>query len=104
MIDSHAHLLYFNNQTEIIKSLKNDGVNAVVTIGTTVEDSKASIEFAKLYDNIYASVGIYPEYASDVDEQDLIEIEKIAKSEKVVAIGEIGLDYHTAGYDREKQK
>ena len=103
MIDTHAHLLYFDDKQKIINSMKNDGLSAVVTVGTTVEDSKQSIELAEANENIFAVVGIYPEYANMISENDLKEIENMAKSEKVVAIGEIGLDYHTLGFDREKQ-
>ena len=83
--------------------MADDGLSAIVTIGTTIENSKQSIELAQKYDNIYATVGIYPEYAEETTEDDLLELEKLAKESKVVAVGEIGLDYHTEGFNREKQ-
>ena len=104
MIDTHAHLLYYENVDEIIGSMQENGLDNIVTIGTTVEDSKQSVELAHKYDKIYATVGIYPEYAASASEEDLIVIKELAKDEKVVAIGEIGLDYHTEGFDAEAQK
>ena len=103
MFDTHAHLLYFENKDEIIAAMSEDCLDKIVTIGTTVEDSEKSVELANKNKNIYATVGIYPEYASDVTDDDLKKIEGLAKNEKVVAIGEIGLDFHTEGYDKEKQ-
>lgn len=103
MIDTHAHLLYFKNREEIIDSMKEDGLSKIITIATTVENSKESIKLAQKHEDVFATVGIYPEYAESVTEEDLREIEKLSKEKKVVAIGEIGLDYHTPGYNREKQ-
>ncbi len=104
MIDTHAHLLYFENKDEIIKNMKEDNLSAIVNIGTTLEDSKQGIELANQYENIWTTVGLYPEYADTISNEDLIEFEKIAKNKKVVAIGEIGLDYHSEGFNAKKQK
>ena len=96
MIDTHAHLTYFGEKTqEIIDTMCDIGLENIVNIGTTVADSKAGIELAKTNKNVYAVVGIYPEYADSITDEDLKEIEILAKNKKVVAIGEIGLDYHT---------
>lgn len=104
MIDTHAHLLYFDDREELIKNMGENGLEAVVTIGTTIEDSLDSVKLAEKYENVYATVGIYPEYANLTTEEDLKKLEEMAKNEKVVAIGEIGLDYHTDVYDAEAQK
>ena len=103
MIDTHAHLLYYDDVDNLINSMKGDNLSAIVSIGTNLEDSKQTISLVQNYDNVYATAGFYPEYAETFSDQDFIELEKIAKNSKVVAIGEIGLDYHTAGYNREKQ-
>ena len=104
MIDTHAHIYMFDEDgKEIIERMEDDNLDAIVTIGTDVEDSKKNIEIAEKYENVYATVGIYPEFASKISDEDLAEIEKIAKHEKVVAIGEIGLDFHNEGFDKEKQ-
>ncbi|MBR3885938.1 MAG: TatD family hydrolase [Clostridia bacterium] len=103
MIDTHAHLLMLENNKELIENMQNDDMEHIVTIGTTVEDSIQSVEFANKFEKIYATVGIYPEYSINTTAEDLVTIEELAKSEKVVAIGEIGLDYHY-NYDKESQK
>lgn len=104
MIDTHAHLNSLNNLDEMIENMKGDGLDYIVNIGTTVKDSKQGIKFAEKYDKVYTTVGIYPEYSLDVKSDSLQVIESLAKHEKVVAIGEIGLDYHRDGYDKESQK
>lgn len=104
MIDTHAHLLCFKDALDIIDSMEDNGLENIVTIGTTAKDSKQSVELAKKHKNIYATVGIYPEFAGETTEEDLKQIKELAKDDKVVAIGEIGLDYHTEGYDAEAQK
>ncbi len=104
MIDTHAHLLYFDDVDEIINSMESQGIENIVTIGTTVEDSADSIALAEKHKNIYATVGIYPEYSNLTTEEDLKKLKELAKHEKVVAIGEIGLDYHNEVFDAEAQK
>lgn len=103
MIDTHAHLLSLENKDEIIKNMQRDSLDAIVNIGTNVEDSEQCVKLAEETENIYAVVGIYPEYSVGVTDEDLKKIEELAKNKKVVAIGEIGLDYH-AEFDKESQK
>ena len=103
MIDTHAHLLMLENMNELIDNMPSDDMDYIVTIGTTVEDSKQSLELSKKHKKVYATVGIYPEYSVSTTDEDLKVIEELAKDEKVVAIGEIGLDYHY-DYDKESQK
>ena len=105
MIDTHAHLLMFENYGEkIINSMSDDGLEAVVNIGTTLNDSKEGVLLAEKNENIFAAIGIYPEYAKTVSPEVIEELKQLAKSPKVVAIGEICLDYHTEVYDAELQK
>ena len=104
MIDTHAHLLCFDDVDEIVGSMKNDGLDKIVTIGTTIKDSIESIALAEKYDDVYAVVGIYPEFSNLLTEENLNKLKQMAKHEKVIAIGEIGLDYHRENYDKEAQK
>ena len=104
MIDTHAHLSYYDNLDELALRMSDDGLDFIVNIGTTVADSKQGIGFAEKYEKVYTTVGIYPEYSLDIKSDALEIIEILAKHEKVVAIGEIGLDYHREGYDKESQK
>lgn len=104
MIDTHAHLLMIDDVEQKINTMKKDGLDAIVTIGTTVQDSVQSVEFANKHENVYATVGIYPEFSETVTDADLEKIKELAKNEKVVAIGEIGLDYHREPYNKESQR
>ena len=103
MIDTHAHLLMLENMNGLIENMQNDDMDYIVTIGTTVDDSRQSVELAEKYEKVYADVGIYPEYSKDTTAEDLRVIEELARHKKVVAIGEIGLDYHY-DYDKDSQK
>ena len=88
---------------EVLSALPEAGIVHAVLAGTTLEDSTAGIALADSYDYIYAAVGIHPETAGQQPTDYLAQLERLAKSPKVVAIGEIGLDYHYEGYDRGSQ-
>lgn len=107
LIDTHAHLgdeQIVGNADEIINSFKDFDIETVIEIGADVDSSIVAIEFARKYDNIYATVGIHPHVTNTFTLADIDKIKELALSEsKVKAIGEIGLDYHY-DYDRDKQK
>lgn len=105
--DTHAHLddeKFDADREEIIEHIKSEGVSLVVNIGADMESSKTTVELSEKYDFIYAAVGVHPYDAPDLTDEDILELKQLAKSEKVVAIGEIGLDYHFEGTDKEGQK
>lgn len=104
MIDTHAHLNYFDDLDSLVEKMSEDGLDYIVNIGTTVKDSIQGVELANKYEKVYTTVGIYPEYSLDVTKNDLDTIKDLAKNEKVVAIGEIGLDYHREDYDKITQR
>lgn len=104
MIDTHLHLCCFEeNGKAIISSMQDDGLEFIVNIGTNIEDSKLGINLTEKNENVYTTVGFYPEFADDISDDDLKELENLANHNKVVAIGEIGLDYHNVGFNKEKQ-
>jgi len=106
--DIHCHLSFpeFDQDREIvIKRLIEAQVTLIIDPGTNLPTSKKSIDLALEYDFIYANVGLHPHEASlPVEESIFIELEALAKSPKVVAIGEIGLDYHYPDYNRQAQQ
>lgn len=105
--DTHTHLddeKFDTDREELITSFADEGLSLAVNIGANMETSKASIALAQKYDFIYASVGVHPNDVGDMTDDDLAQIEEWAKLEKVVAIGEIGLDYHYDEPDPEIQK
>lgn len=102
-IDSHAHLddeRFDIDREMLIENLKNNNVDLVFNIGADIKTSKASIELAKKYQHIYAVVGVHPHDAKDVEDNYLDILRELSSEEKVVAIGEIGLDYY---YDNSPQ-
>lgn len=107
IFDSHAHYddpAFDPDRAELLAALPGMGVEGVINAGTTVATSAASAELARKYPYFYAAVGLHPEEAANVGRSDIDGIARLARGEKVVAIGEIGLDYHYEGCDRELQK
>jgi TatD DNase family protein len=105
-LDSHCHLndeKLLEDFNGVLARAKEAGVHTLLLIGWDVESSRKAVELAQNNEGVYAAVGIHPENLEGVTEESLLEIEKLAASEKVIAIGEIGLDYHFDGYDREAQ-
>lgn len=106
LYDSHAHLddeRFDLDREEIIKSLKANGISLVINPGADMKSSRKALELADLYPNIYAAVGIHPQEASEYDSEDLEIIRKWSENPKVVAIGEIGLDYYYGKNNKEEQ-
>lgn len=110
LFDSHAHYddARFDGETErILAEVHASGVGKITNIASSLATSRASVRFAETHDYIYASVGVHPSDAvRDMQNADWLEqLEGLySSSEKVVAIGEIGLDYHYGKEDKEEQK
>lgn len=107
LIDTHAHLTdeaFASDRLFIIKDLSNFNVKAVINPGCNVYDSKFAVDLAQEYENFYAQVGIHPEEVSKMGKDDLKIIEDLARNPKVVAIGEIGLDYYWRDDNKDRQK
>jgi TatD DNase family protein len=105
-IDTHSHLFYPNfadDLDEVIQRANNDGVDFILVPATDLSTAKDVIELTEKYDQIYGAVGIHPHETKEWDSSLLKEIEKIASHEKIVAIGEIGLDYYYDYSPKEKQ-
>ena len=99
MVDVHCHLnfkAFANDFDEVIKQAEKDGVEIIINTGTSIETSRRAVELAKQYPNLYAIVGIHPHHADKVEPGWDNKIEEIARSSnKVVAFGEIGIDYYS---------
>ncbi len=107
MIDSHAHYddEQFNpDRDEILAKAYESGVTHIVNPGCSVESSKASLKLAHKWPFVYAGVGIHPHEASSMDDHSVSVLEEMARDKKVVAVGEVGLDYHYDFSPREVQK
>ena len=107
LIDTHAHLEMreFNDDREdVIRRAREAGVEYIVTIGTTVESSRDAVMLADKYDFIYAAIGIHPHEVKDILHPAYDILRHFAQHKKVVAYGEIGLDYHYEHSPRADQK
>lgn len=109
LFDSHSHYndeKFDNDRDEIIKETLNSGVSNFIVAGYNIEGSKKAVNIADLYDELYATVGISPNDVQEIqDEKEQLNIiEQLALNKKVVAIGEIGLDYYWNKENKEVQK
>lgn len=107
MIDSHAHLdfpQFDKDREQVIDRAKEAGVKAIINVGADLQSSRRSIELAEKHPFIFAAVGIHPHDADTLDKSAFREIEEMAKHPKVVAVGEIGLDYYRDLSPRDKQQ
>lgn len=106
VFDTHSHYTdtaFDSDRDTVLQRLPEQGIVHAVLAGTTVEDSAQGIRLAEQYEYLYAAVGIHPETAGAQPADYLAQLEQMAKHPKAVAIGEIGLDYHYDGYDRDAQ-
>lgn len=107
LLDSHAHYndeKFDDDRDTIIKEAYNSGITTIINAGYSLESSKKAIEIANQYEFMYATVGVSPNDIEDLKGNYIEDIEELAKSHKVVAIGEIGLDYYWNKENKEKQK
>lgn len=107
IFDTHSHYddaQFDADRNDLLKSLPQKGVIGVVSCGCDPESTRFNAGLAEQYDYIYFAAGLHPENLEGLKMDDLDEIERYAKEEKCVAIGEIGLDYHWMASSKEVQK
>ena len=107
MIDSHCHINFIDNGDNpkaIIDDAVRSGVGKIINIGTDLPSSLDSVNLSEQFKEVYAAVGVHPHDAKTVDEQTIEKLKELTKREKVVAIGEIGLDYYLDLSPRKVQK
>jgi len=107
LIDTHCHLDFpeFDiDREEVIKRSRLSGVEAIINIGSSITGSERSVDLAAKYDMIYAAVGIHPHEADGFDDKALKILKDLVRQPKVVAIGEIGLDYYKDYSSRDNQR
>src|SRR6266545_4259716 len=107
MIDTHAHLNYpeiKRNLPDILKRAEDAGIVCVVVPATEYKSALEVIELTEKYDMLFGAVGIHPTELKDFKEEHLAEIEKLCEHDKIVAIGEIGLDYYWKPFNKELEQ
>lgn len=107
LIDSHAHLddrRFDRDRKDIINSFEENDISLVINPGADLSSSIKAVNLAEEYENIYAAVGVHPHSAKEVDESTIEILKSFTNREKVVAVGEIGLDYHYDNSPRDIQR
>ena len=106
-IDTHAHLYYDNLKNQLAKVVERAeaaGVTQIICVGTDLPSSETSISIAEKYDAVFATVGVHPHDAKDTPDDYLRQLRDLASHSKVVAMGEMGLDYFRDFSPRNVQK
>jgi len=107
LIDTHTHLTFrqlASDVEQVIARSKDAGVTGWITVATDREQIENVLALVPKYDNMYAALGIHPHYAKDTTSDDILLLKTAAKTDKVVAIGETGLDFYYTYSEAEKQK
>jgi TatD DNase family protein len=97
LVETHAHLDYPEfaaDFDDVLRRADEAGVTRIITIGTSIESSRRAVGLAEKHPNIYAVIGVHPTNAEQAGEDVITPLRELAKSPRVVAIGETGLDYH----------
>ena len=105
-IDTHCHLSKkdYEDISKVIEDNRNANVSRIIISGCTREDLDETIEIITNYPDVYATIGYHPEEADNIEKQDLVKLEQLLSLEKIIGIGEIGLDYHYSSENKEKQQ
>ena len=107
IFDTHAHYddeAFDEDRESLIGSLRENGIGNVCNIGASMESCRTTLALAEEYPFFYGALGVHPNETKDLTEEDMDWLRKASGSEKIVAIGEIGLDYYWDEPDREIQK
>lgn len=106
-IDTHCHIdfdWFDEDRDDVVAKAKDNQVNYLINIGCESKSNKKVFDNSRKYNNVFFSAGIHPSDVDQSDESIFTEIEEYAKDEKMVAVGEIGLDYFKYDGDRNRQK
>lgn len=107
IFDSHAHYddeQFNEDRDELLCSMSEQGIGYVVNVGASIESSEASVELSKQYPLIYASVGVHPSETGELNADSINILRQLSQADKVVAVGEIGFDYHYAQPEKKTQR
>ncbi|MBQ7032015.1 MAG: TatD family hydrolase [Bacilli bacterium] len=103
--DSHCHLYdeYYDNLDNILKISEDNKVNRFINNGCDSKTNKEVLDKVSKYKNMYGTIGIHPEYVDNYTDEDILFIKSNLNNKKIIAIGEIGLDYHYTKENKDKQ-
>ena len=105
-IDTHCHISkeYYDDIDLLMKENSDNNINKIIVSGCDKESIDESIELVKKYNNLYLTIGFHPEFANQINDDDLKLLEEKLKFNKIVGLGEIGLDYYYVKDNKDKQK
>lgn len=107
IFETHAHYddtAFSEDRDILLQQMHREGIEYIVNIGCSMETSRGITKLVRQYDFLYGTVGVHPEDAGSLTEPDMEELEELSRQEKILAIGEIGLDYHYDEPPRDIQK
>lgn len=107
IFDTHAHYddeAFDADRDELLRSLPENGIEAIVNVGASIQTTKNTLELIKKYPFVYGAVGVHPNETGELNDHLIDRLKHVAKEPKIVAIGEIGLDYHWEEPEPEVQK
>ena len=107
LIDTHAHIdmhHFDHDRDDVISRAMDNGVSRILTVGIDVKSSEAAIKLAETYKCIFASVGFHPHEAAKITQTDIRNLAQLAKNQRAVAIGEIGLDFYRNSASHQAQR
>lgn len=107
IFDTHAHYddeAFDGDREELLDSFTKNGIEAVVNIAADIASTKTTLELTVKYPFIYGTAGVHPSSTAELDEEKFAWLKEVVKEPKIVAVGEIGLDYYWPEPDREIQK
>ena len=107
IFDTHAHYddkVFEEDRDELLRGMNKSNVAFIVNVGASIESTKKTLELAQKYTFIYAAIGVHPSETGELTKTDMLWLKEKTSEPKVVAIGEIGLDYHWPDPDKSIQK
>jgi TatD DNase family protein len=96
LIDSHSHIemkAFDRDRDQVIARAKDVGIDYIIAVGISLEDCKRVVSVTKQYKTVYGVIGIHPHHAKDIDNKTYDSLRQMVKNDKIVAYGEIGLDF-----------
>ena len=105
-IDTHCHLSIedYDDIDQVIDDNRKSGIDKIIVSGCTKDSILESLEYSKKYDDVYLTIGFHPSEVNDINTDDINVLSQQLKEDKVVGVGEIGLDYHYGKEDIDQQK
>jgi TatD DNase family protein len=107
MVDSHCHLTdkrLYSQLDQVLARARAAGVDRMITIGTTAEDAHRAIQICRAHPQVRCAIGVHPNYCHEVEESEIERIRQMQSDPAVLALGEMGLDYHYNFADQARQR